>query len=108
MPSNDPEYARNYMRKYMRNYRKTPRRKAIEAHNNAKRRCKKFGNIIATDENELNNIRKLYRVCAYANLFMDKHTFEVDHIVPIVKGGSHTLNNLQILTAEENRAKNNK
>jgi 5-methylcytosine-specific restriction endonuclease McrA len=33
---------------------------------------------------------------------------EVDHIIPISKGGLHTLNNLQYLTASENRKKSNK
>lgn len=33
---------------------------------------------------------------------------EVDHIVPISKGGPHSLSNLQYLTASENRRKSNK
>ncbi len=33
---------------------------------------------------------------------------EVDHIIPISKGGKHHENNLQILTATENRKKHNK
>lgn len=34
--------------------------------------------------------------------------YEVDHIVPISKGGLHTLENLQYLTISENRKKSNK
>jgi 5-methylcytosine-specific restriction endonuclease McrA len=34
--------------------------------------------------------------------------YEVDHIHPISKGGSHTLENLQYLTISENRKKSNK
>jgi len=34
--------------------------------------------------------------------------FEVDHIIPISKGGQHTLSNLQYLTISENRKKSNK
>ena len=34
--------------------------------------------------------------------------YDVDHIIPISKGGFHTLNNLQYLTASENRSKGNK
>lgn len=34
--------------------------------------------------------------------------YEVDHIIPISKGGLHTLENLQYLTIGENRRKSNK
>jgi 5-methylcytosine-specific restriction endonuclease McrA len=34
--------------------------------------------------------------------------YEVDHIIPISKGGLHILENLQYLTIEENRRKSNK
>jgi 5-methylcytosine-specific restriction endonuclease McrA len=34
--------------------------------------------------------------------------YEVDHIIPISKGGQHTLENLQYLTIQENRQKSNK
>ena len=34
--------------------------------------------------------------------------YEVDHIVPISKGGLHSLENLQYLTISENRKKSNK
>lgn len=34
--------------------------------------------------------------------------YEVDHIIPISRGGLHTLENLQYLTRTENRSKGNK
>jgi len=34
--------------------------------------------------------------------------YEVDHIIPISKGGMHCLSNLQYLTISENRRKSNK
>ena len=33
---------------------------------------------------------------------------EVDHIIPISKGGLHHQNNLQVITRTENRSKGNK
>lgn len=32
-------------------------------------------------------------------------TYEVDHIIPLARGGKHHPDNLQLLTAAENRAK---
>ena len=34
--------------------------------------------------------------------------YEIDHVIPISKGGAHSLENLQYLTKEENRRKSNK
>jgi 5-methylcytosine-specific restriction endonuclease McrA len=34
--------------------------------------------------------------------------YEVDHIIPLSKGGLHTISNLQYLTVTENRKKSNK
>ena len=45
-------------------------------------------------------IRQFYNNCPSG--------YDVDHIIPISKGGLHTLSNLQYLTASENRSKGNK
>jgi 5-methylcytosine-specific restriction endonuclease McrA len=45
-------------------------------------------------------IREFYANCPLG--------YEVDHIVPISKGGLHTLENLQYLTVSQNRRKSNK
>ena len=45
-------------------------------------------------------IKKFYSLCPKGH--------EVDHVVPISKGGLHTMENLQYLTVSENRRKSNK
>lgn len=45
-------------------------------------------------------IGRFYRNCPNGH--------EVDHIIPVSKGGMHRLSNLQYLTREENRRKSNK
>lgn len=45
-------------------------------------------------------IREFYAACPEG--------YEVDHIIPISKGGLHVLENLQYLTIRENRSKSNK
>lgn len=45
-------------------------------------------------------IKKFYKECPSG--------YEVDHIIPISKGGLHTLENLQYLTITENRKKGSK
>jgi 5-methylcytosine-specific restriction endonuclease McrA len=51
------------------------------------------------DEN-IKALREFYINCPVGH--------EVDHIIPISKGGAHSLSNLQYLTKEANRRKSNK
>lgn len=50
-----------------------------------------------TDYEEKELIREFYSNCPEG--------YEVDHIMPISKGGKHKLHNLQYITPEENRKK---
>jgi 5-methylcytosine-specific restriction endonuclease McrA len=52
------------------------------------------------DNVDIKSIQKFYADCPEG--------CEVDHIIPISKGGLHTLENLQYLTISENRKKSNK
>jgi predicted nucleic acid-binding Zn ribbon protein len=49
---------------------------------------------------DIQAIREFYRACPEG--------YEVDHIVPISKGGAHSIDNLQYLTKSDNRKKSNK
>lgn len=52
-----------------------------------------------TDE-DIKSLQEFYANCPAGH--------EVDHIIPISKGGLHSLSNLQYLTKSENRKKSNK
>lgn len=49
---------------------------------------------------DIKGLQKFYENCPEG--------YEVDHIIPISKGGLHSLENLQYLTKSENRKKSNK
>lgn len=72
----------------------------------AEKRVKKHGGIVASDKAERELMRQMYRIARYVNqLYPEAEPVEVDHIVPIRKGGNHTLDNLQFLPKIENRCK---
>jgi hypothetical protein len=58
---------------------------------------KKYNTPIGED---ISKIKEFYKNCPDG--------YEVDHIIPLSKGGSHCLSNLQYLTISENRKKSNK
>jgi len=60
--------------------------------------------IHITSLDEIEKINLLYR--QRERLSVGGESYEVDHIVPLFKGGSHTLENLQLLSCEEHRLKN--
>lgn len=60
------------------------------------------------DNANLQKIQLYYIICAYLNEPCEIPMWHVDHIKPISKGGLHSEDNLQILTAELNLQKSNK
>ena len=66
----------------------------------ARRRANMAKATVPLSSKEKQQIMEIYKNCPTG--------YEVDHIIPISKGGKHHPSNLQYLTAEENRSKSNK
>jgi hypothetical protein len=75
--------------------------------NEAKRRAKKAASVTAVSKMEKSMIQALYRMAAILSNTCGE-SFHVDHIMPLSRGGTHTFENLQILSAHENLTKYNK
>lgn len=89
---------------HRRYYQETPDR---FANANAKRRAKtrKVMPLLTADEQK--SVRLLYRLArAISKRTGVKH--EIDHRIPLSRGGLHHPDNLQILTKAKNRRKSNK
>jgi 5-methylcytosine-specific restriction endonuclease McrA len=95
------EKNRQKVREYNRRYRKE--RSDLVLANTRKRQLTTRG-CIPEDAN-LNNIKMFYTVAKQMSESGCK--YEVDHIIPISRGGLHHENNLQILPEHINRQKRN-
>jgi hypothetical protein len=73
---------------------------------NSKRRAQKL-NQTPVDAN-MSKILEIYSICALMNEISTNVKWEVDHIIPLSKGGLHHQDNLQILTKEANHKKHAK
>ncbi len=74
--------------------------KASNAARQARYRAKYgYNRAFAPDANK-DKIKKIYENCPQG--------YEVDHIIPLSKGGLHHEDNLQYLTVNENRSKGNR
>ena len=78
--------------------------------NNPEKVAKQYGlrnSSIRPDNANLEKIQEIYKEC-YRITKETGIPHEVDHIIPVSKGGLHHEDNLQILTRNENRRKSNK
>jgi len=71
---------------------------------NFKRRHKEFVKIIPRDLFKIAKKQKCK--CAITGLKLTPETLSVDHIIPISKGGSHTVDNLRLVHKDINHMKN--
>jgi hypothetical protein len=79
-------------------YRKSKKGLVSSRKGNATRAARKRNAIIGLNAEEQKLILRIYEKCPIG--------FEVDHIIPLACGGSHTSNNLQYLPMSVNRRKN--
>ena len=71
-------------------------RRRRNADRNARRRAEKHGvltNNISRDEIR----RRDCETCYLCNRFVSVHEMAIDHVVPLVQGGTHTLDNLRLV-----------
>ena len=84
-----------------------PKIRATETARVARRRALKRDNTPHVTIEETRLINSLYTMAKILSNSCGEE-FHIDHIQPISKGGPHTFENLQILSAEENLTKSNK
>jgi 5-methylcytosine-specific restriction endonuclease McrA len=101
------ERRREDIREHNRKYSKSEKGKVICSQKEAKRRATLKNQTPNLNQEEVNKILTIYEECSRIS-FETGIPHEVDHIIPICKGGLHHPDNLQILTMEENRKKGGK
>lgn len=103
------EYLKEYMKTYDKDYWKKYRKENPEKSSlySATRRVLKRKSSINLTRGEKDEISKIYKKCKRTTRETDVE-HEVDHIIPLAKGGLHHPSNLQIITKTENRRKGTK
>ena len=108
---------KNYPQRYTQNNNKGKRKKIIKKYYennkdkyyswNAERRALENGFYNQLSKKEKLEIKKVYNLRNEMNKG-NKLKYEVDHIIPLSKGGKHHASNLEVITMKENRKKYNK
>jgi len=91
---------REKLQKCMRNYSKTKKGQIASIRRNCTRHERYRDACKDLSHEELEEIKQFYVNCPSGH--------EVDHIIPISRGGQHNISNLQYLPIEINRMKRNK
>jgi 5-methylcytosine-specific restriction endonuclease McrA len=97
--------------KYIKEYQKTEKGKLSNKLNNQNRRYKKKyntnpGNRLTTAQIEY--LTEVYKHCAYCNTELTSENTHIDHIHPLSKDGSHSIDNVVLACKDCNLQKNAK
>lgn len=103
--ANNRDKHNTYMRAYFRKYIKTPKGKLIWKINNHKRRAKEFKVKGKFSQQEWLNLRNRTPMCLACGRFVGCENLTIDHIIPISKGGSNFISNIQPLCRQCNTRK---
>jgi len=101
------ERRREVIRENNKKYSRTERGKVVSAQKEAKRRALLKNQTPELTQEQVEQILTIYEECSRISAETGI-PHEVDHIIPICRGGLHHPDNLQILTMEENRKKGGK
>ena len=108
---NNPEKIVSQKRKYMHKYLQKPE---VKARYTAIYNKKHKNQIDVTDDGTITNysladlrLRQDNR-CAYCFIDLDSVVTELDHIIPLSKNGTHSINNVVYACLTCNRSKNDK
>jgi 5-methylcytosine-specific restriction endonuclease McrA len=97
--------------KQMREYRKTERGKIIRKLNRQNRRYKEKYNTNSGDKltkKQIEYLAEVYKHCAYCNTELTSDNTHIDHIHPLSKEGSHSIDNVTLACKDCNLKKNAK
>ena len=118
MPYKDPAKAAEYHRKWMQEYRAnhpdynayardyyngSPRTKQLVRQRNIRRKAL-IADVSVGDVDLAKLISEWNRLCGICGEFV-YGAFDVDHIIPVSRGGLHTQSNLQLTHSRCNRIK---
>jgi len=87
-------------------YRRSTAGYTTAKHHCQRRREKIYKTVSNLTEKEVGEIKQVYKHCARVQKKL-QIAFNVDHIIPLSKGGTHHPLNLQVVPAKWNRLKSN-
>ena len=97
---------RTYQRLYKAKQRSTIEGRAAlcarQQQSSSKRRCTLNGGWVTDNVDEINLIKKMYRMNFYANHFLQDRVYSLDHTKEVIDAGSHSYDNLEVMTLSDN------